>query len=129
MEVNDNTVTQTLKDNKVVLLDFWAEWCGPCRVLGPTIEELETDFEGKAFVGNLDFSELNHIYNYTEIRNSWQGVLGLDTPFTDNPNTSSKYSVRSIPTVIIYKNGKEVERLVGVRDKTFYKDKINYYLN
>tara|TARA_Y100000385_G_C13025972_1_gene608408 strand:+ start:800 stop:1111 length:312 start_codon:yes stop_codon:yes gene_type:complete len=103
MEVNDSTVTQTLKDNKVVLLDFWAEWCGPCRVLGPTIEELKTDFEGKVFVGKLNV--------------------------TDNPNTSSKYSVRSIPTVIIYKNGEEVERLVGVRDKTFYKDKINYYLN
>jgi len=103
MEVNDSTVTQTLKDNKVVLLDFWAEWCGPCRVLGPTIEELETDFKGKAFVGKLNV--------------------------TDNPNTSSQYSVRSIPTVIIYKNGEEVERLVGVRDKTFYKDKINYYLN
>ena len=103
MEVNDSTVTQTLKDNKVVLLDFWAEWCGPCRVLGPTIEELKTDFEGKVFVGKLNV--------------------------TDNTNTSSKYSVRSIPTVIIYKNGEEVERLVGVRDKTFYKDKINYYLN
>jgi len=103
MELNDNTLENTLNDNKVVLLDFWAEWCGPCRILGPTIEELEKDFKDKAVIGKLNV--------------------------TDNPQSSSKYSVRSIPTVIIYKNGEEVERLVGVRDKTFYTDKINYYLN
>ncbi len=103
MELTDNTLESTLKDNKVVLVDFWAEWCGPCRILGPTIEELETDFKDKAVVGKLNV--------------------------TDNPEVSSQYRVRSIPTVIIYKNGEEVERLVGVRDKTFYKDKINYYLN
>tara|TARA_B100002019_G_C21029908_1_gene479077 strand:+ start:61 stop:372 length:312 start_codon:yes stop_codon:yes gene_type:complete len=103
MELNDNTLENTLNHNKVVLLDFWAEWCGPCRILGPTIEELEKDFKDKAVIGKLNV--------------------------TDNPQSSSKYSVRSIPTVIIYKNGEEVERLVGVRDKTFYTDKINYYLN
>jgi thioredoxin 1 len=103
MEVNDNTLEKILKDNKVVLLDFWAEWCGPCRLLGPTMEDLKTDFEGKALVGKINV--------------------------TDNPHSSDEYGVRSIPTVIIYKDGKEVERLVGIRDKTFYSDKINYYLN
>tara|TARA_B100000287_G_scaffold383309_1_gene388984 strand:+ start:392 stop:703 length:312 start_codon:yes stop_codon:yes gene_type:complete len=103
MEVSDKTLENTLKENKVVLVDFWAEWCGPCRMLGPTIEELEKDFKEKAVIGKLNV--------------------------TDNPHSSSKYSVRSIPTVIIYKDGKEVERLVGIRDKTFYTDKINYYLN
>ena len=103
MEINDNIFENTLKENKVVLVDFWAEWCGPCRVLGPTIEGLEVEFKQKAIVGKLNI--------------------------TDNPQSSSKYGVRSIPTVIIYKNGEEVERLVGVRDKKLYSDKINYYLN
>tara|TARA_R110002051_G_scaffold96178_1_gene166202 strand:- start:81 stop:392 length:312 start_codon:yes stop_codon:yes gene_type:complete len=103
MEVNDSTLEKTLKDNKVVLLDFWAEWCGPCRMLSPTIQELETEFKDKAVVAKLNI--------------------------TDNPTSSTKYGVRSIPTVIIYKNGEEVERVVGLREKSFYKDKINYYLN
>jgi thioredoxin 1 len=103
MELTDSTLNNTLENNKVVLVDFWAEWCGPCRILGPTIEELETDFKDKAFIGKINISE--------------------------NPESPSKYGVRSIPTVIIYKNGEEVERVVGLRDKTFYSDKINYYLN
>jgi len=74
MEVNDKTIQDTLKDNKVVLVDFWAEWCGPCRVLGPTIEELESDFKEKAVIGKLNI--------------------------TDNPETSSKYGVRSIPIIL-----------------------------
>jgi thioredoxin 1 len=103
MEVNDSTLEKTLKDNKVVLLDFWAEWCGPCRMLSPTIQALETEFKDKVVIGKLNI--------------------------TENPTSSTKYGVRSIPTVIIYKNGKEMERLVGIREKSFYEDKINYYLN
>lgn len=103
MEINDKTIEETLNNNQVVLVDFWAEWCGPCRVLGPTIDELEKEFVDSAVVAKLNI--------------------------TENPEASTKYSVRSIPTIIIYKNGEEVERLVGVRGKQFYIDKINYYLN
>ena len=103
MEINDKTIEETLNNNEVVLVDFWAEWCGPCRVLGPTIDELEKEFVDSAVVAKLNI--------------------------TENPDSSTKYSVRSIPTIIIYKNGEEVERLVGVRGKQFYIDKINYYLN
>jgi thioredoxin 1 len=103
MEINDKTFEETLNNNQVVLVDFWAEWCGPCRVLGPTIDELEKEFVDSAVVAKLNI--------------------------TENPEASTKYSVRSIPTIIIYKNGEEVERLVGVRGKQFYIDKINYYLN
>lgn len=103
MEINDKTIEETLKNNQVVLVDFWAEWCGPCRVLGPTIDELEKEFVDSAVVAKLNI--------------------------TENPEASTKYSVMSIPTIIIYKNGEEVERLVGVRGKQFYIDKINYYLN
>ena len=103
MEINDKTIEETLNNNEVVLVDFWAEWCGPCRVLGPTIDELEKEFVDSAVVAKLNI--------------------------TENPDSSTKYSVRSITTIIIYKNGEEVERLVGVRGKQFYIDKINYYLN
>lgn len=103
MEINDKTIEETLNNNQVVLVDFWAEWCGPCRVLGPTIDELEKEFVDSVVVAKLNI--------------------------TENPEASTKYSVRSIPTIIIYKNGEEVERLVGVRGKQFYIDKINYYLN
>jgi len=103
MEINDKTFEETLNNNQVVLVDFWAEWCGPCRVLGPTIDEVEKEFVDSVVVAKLNI--------------------------TENPEASTKYSVRSIPTIIIYKNGEEVERLVGVRGKQFYIDKINYYLN
>lgn len=99
----DSFSTDVLSESKLVLVDFWAEWCGPCRVLGPTIDELEKEFVDSAVVAKLNI--------------------------TENPEASTKYSVRSIPTIIIYKNGEEVERLVGVRGKQFYIDKINYYLN
>jgi thioredoxin 1 len=103
MELTDKNFKSTITDNKVVMVDFWAEWCGPCRVLAPTMDSLGKDFNGKLVIGKVNVD--------------------------NNPTLSTINKVRTIPTVIVYKNGVEVERLVGVRDKTFYTDKLNYYLN
>ena len=80
-----------LQADKPVLVDFWATWCMPCRMLGPTIEELAEEAEGRAYVGKVNVDE--------------EGELAM------------KYGVRSIPTLIIFRDGKEVERMVGVQDK------------
>ncbi|HET7560461.1 MAG TPA: thioredoxin [Limnochordia bacterium] len=75
----------------IALVDFWATWCGPCRKLAPTIEELADEFEGKANVLKLDVDA--------------------------NPNTAMKFGVQSIPTLVIFKDGNEVQRLIGVQPK------------
>lgn len=79
---------QVLENSGTVLVDFWANWCGPCRMLGPVIEQLADQYEGKAEVGKVDVDE--------------QGELAM------------RYGVMSIPTVIFFKNGKEIDRKVGV---------------
>ena len=80
---------QDLNSGKVMLVDFWANWCMPCRMLGPVIEKLAGDYEGKAEIGRVDVDE--------------QGELAM------------RYGVMSIPTVILFKDGQEVTRLVGVQ--------------
>lgn len=80
---------QDLSSGKVMLVDFWANWCMPCRMLGPVIEKLAGDYEGKAEIGKVDVDE--------------QGELAM------------RYGVMSIPTVILFKDGKELTRLVGVQ--------------
>ncbi len=80
-----------LNADKPVLVDFWATWCMPCRMLAPTIEEIAEDAEGRAYVGKVNVDE--------------EGELAM------------KYGVRSIPTLIFFENGKEVNRMVGVQDK------------
>ena len=83
--------TQVLGANDLVLVDFWAEWCGPCRVLGPVIDSLAKEYQGRVKVGKLDIDA--------------------------NPGTPTNYQIRSIPTVMLFKNGQVVERLVGAQPK------------
>ena len=88
---SENFEEEVLKSEKPVLVDFYADWCGPCNAMAPVIEELATELDGKAKVGKINVD--------------------------DNPDIAVEYNVMSIPTLIIFKNGKEEKRLVGLRDK------------
>jgi thioredoxin 1 len=96
--VTDSNFDYTINNNKLVFIDFWASWCGPCRALAPTIEELAQEYNGKALVGKLDVDE--------------------------NPATAERFQVFSIPTMILFKDGKETERLVGLCAKSKIADTI-----
>ena len=91
-----------LKSDKPVLVDFWATWCGPCRMLGPVIDELATEYEGRVVVGKVD------VHN--------------------NQEFAAKYGVRNIPTVLVFKDGEVVGRQVGVAPKKIYTDALDSLL-
>ncbi|WBV60171.1 thioredoxin [Chryseobacterium camelliae] len=103
LEITDSSFQDTvLNSDKPVLVDFWAVWCGPCRTLGPIIEEVATDFEGKAVVGKVDVD--------------------------NNQEISMQYGIRNIPTVLIFKNGEVVDKLVGVAPKEVIAEKLSAHL-
>ena len=102
-ELTDSNFQAEVLDKKgIALVDFWAEWCGPCRMIGPIIEELSSDYDGKALIAKVD----------------------VDT----NSELSQKYGVRSIPTILILKDGEVVDKHVGVATKQALAEKIEAQL-
>lgn len=95
----DNFQSEVLDSDVPVLVDFWAEWCGPCKMIAPTIEELAADFDGKAKVAKVNVDE--------------------------QPNLAGKYQVRSIPTLLFFRGGEVAEQMIGAAPKDALKDKLN----
>lgn len=103
LEVSDvNFEELVMKSDKPALVDFWAEWCGPCRMVGPIMEEISHEFEGKALVFKCDVDS--------------------------NPETAAKFSIRNIPTVLYFKDGKVVDKQVGAVPKNNFVAKLNALL-
>ncbi len=103
LEITDSNFEEVvLKADKPVLIDFWAEWCGPCRMVGPVVEELAKEYEGKAVIGKLN---VDH-----------------------NPETAVKYGIRSIPALLYFKNGEIVDRQVGAVPKNILEGKLTAQL-
>ena len=103
LEITDATFDEVvLQSDKPVVVDFWAAWCGPCRMVGPIIEEVSDEYEGKAIVGKVDVDA--------------------------NQEYAAKYGVRNIPTVLVFKGGEIVKRQVGVSPKKVYTDAIDAVL-
>ena len=103
LEITDSNFEElVLKSEKPVMVDFWAAWCGPCRLVGPIIDEISNDYDGKAIVGKLDVDA--------------------------HQDYAAKFGVRNIPTVLLFDKGELVGRQVGVAPKKAYSDAIDAVL-
>ncbi|MFL0246297.1 thioredoxin [Candidatus Clostridium stratigraminis] len=103
MNINQLNFNEIINSDTPVIVDFWAPWCGPCKMLGPVIEEIGNELEGKAIVGKLNVDE--------------------------NQDIAMKYNVFSIPTVIIFKNGKAIDQFVGFMPKAPILAKLQKHIN
>lgn len=104
IEITDaNFAKEVEASDKPVLIDFWAVWCGPCRMLTPIVEELATEYEGKAIIGKVDVD--------------------------NNQMIATKFGIRSVPTLLIFKGGQVVDQIVGAVPKNMIVDKLNSHLN
>jgi thioredoxin 1 len=103
LEITDSNFAEVvLKADQHVLIDFWAEWCGPCRMVGPVVEELAKDYEGKAVVGKVNVDE--------------------------NPEISVRYGIRNIPALLFFKNGEIVDKQIGAVPKSVLNEKLEKQL-
>ncbi|WP_262485670.1 thioredoxin [Cyclobacterium xiamenense] len=98
IEITDTNFEEIVNSDQPVLVDFWAEWCGPCKMIGPIVEELAGDYDGKATIGKVD----------------------VDT----NPDISRKFGIRSIPTLLIFKGGQVVDKVIGAVPKSVLSEKL-----
>ena len=102
LAITDQNWEELIKNNKYVVMDFWAEWCGPCRAIGPFVEEAAKEMEGKVLIGKVNIDE--------------------------NPQVTMKFSIKNIPTLIFIRNGEIVDKHVGAIRQPDLMDKINAIL-
>lgn len=102
IEITSKNFEEIISQDKPVLIDFWATWCGPCKRLGPIIEEIAAEYDGKAIIGKCDIEE--------------------------NDELTEQFGIMNVPTVVFLKGGQEVDRVVGLAMKNIYQDKLNALL-